>query len=270
MSTTEQITAPILIISAKSFLNKYFAAEAAARYKKPEESVEIVNDLNSSSIEASIKESAERGCKNVVMISSTEVYGCYEGENITEEFEIDSIESTLNSYLKAEAIAKSNCDALGLNLTILRCAEIIGTGMDGQIMQLVKTIYRGTYHHITDETARMSVVHAVDVARATFDMAGVAGTFNLTDGVDPTVRDLAEAIAYRLDHKRIFTLSVKKARTIARVGDYFPFIGFDSKKLKARYRTLTFSSEKLRSQLSWQPNSVTEYLRTHAYNDQSL
>jgi len=208
--------------------------------------------------------------REMVYVSSVEVYGRTEGEGYTEET-IPAPESVVGrAKLRTEEVLAQWCTERGVKLTILRCPPIVGTGMEGPLRSLVNSIYRGTYHHIDDETSRVSVVHAVDVARAIVDLAPIGGLYNFTDGVDPTRHDLAEAFAFRLQNKRIYTLRARRARMTARIADFIPFAGYGTAKLAERYRSLTYSSDKAAALLRWRPNSVTDYLRTHNYDENSL
>lgn len=208
--------------------------------------------------------------RQMVYVSSVEVYGRTEGTDYTEAT-IPTPESIVGrAKLHAEEVVSKWCADRGVVLTILRCPPIVGTGMEGWLRSLVNSIYRGTYHHVDDETSRVSVVHAVDVARAIVDLAPIGGTYNFTDGVDPSRHDLAEAFAFRLQNKRIYTLRSRRARLLARIADFIPFAGSGTDKLAERYRTLTFSNAKVVETLGWRPNSVTDYLRTHNYDENSL
>lgn len=208
--------------------------------------------------------------REMVYVSSVEVYGRTEGEGYTEETIPTPVSVVGRSKLRAEEVLMQWCAGRGVKLTILRCPPIVGTGMEGQLRLLVNSIYRGTYHHIDGETSRISVVHAVDVARAIVDLSPVGGLFNFTDGVNPTRHDLAEAFAFRLQNKRIYTLRARRAKITAGIADFIPFLGYGTAKLAERYKSLTFNSDKAASQLSWRPNSVTDYLRTHDYDENSL
>lgn len=208
--------------------------------------------------------------KNFVFISTVEVYGKQDGCGYNELTPTQPVTEFGRMKLEAENILVERCKKHGINLSIIRCAPVVCTGMHNPIRRLAADIYRGSYRHIADNDARTSVVHAVDVARAAVDIIGHEGIFNLTDGVDPSRHDLAEALSWRMGNKRIFTLPLSKARKLARINDWLPFTRFDSEMLKRETTSLTFSSEKIHGILGWRPNSVTEYLRTHVYDENSL
>ncbi|MDE6085139.1 MAG: NAD-dependent epimerase/dehydratase family protein, partial [Muribaculaceae bacterium] len=141
--------------------------------------------------------------RSLVYISSAIVYGLEQGEGIDET-------TTLSPSLR-DALAKRDvedfltnwCESHGVILSVLRPAMVIGTGMGGEMRALVNSIYRGTYRHVNGNEARVSVIHAIDVARAARMAAGKHGVWIITDGTDPLRRDLVEALAWRLRHKRV-------------------------------------------------------------------
>lgn len=204
--------------------------------------------------------------ENFVFLSSVEVYGRKDGENWSEADIADPDSPVGHAKLAAEEMLSEWCRERDVKLTILRLPLVVGTGMEGPLRKMVNRIYRGTYQHVAGNEARLSVVHATDVAKAVIDLGKTGGTFNLTDGVNPTVHDLAEAFAHRLNDKRIMTLSEKRARRWALMNDFIPGSFFTRQELKRMITTLTFSSVKAQ-EAGWQPQSVTEYLLTHDYEN---
>ncbi len=212
----------------------------------------------------------QRAPQAIVYISSAIVYGINNGEDISEEHTVVPAQRDARAKRDVEGFLTRWCNENGVSLAILRPALVVGTGMGGELRRLVNRIYRGTYRHVSGNEARVSVVHAVDLARAARLALGHTGVWNVTDGVDPTRHDLVEALAWRLKHKRVYSLSESKARLLARIGDYLPVTGFTRESLKGEFSTLTFDSRKLRDVTGLEPVSVTTYLRTHHYDDSSL
>ncbi len=190
-----------------------------------------------------------------LMISSTDIYDVTDGDNFNELTPLKA-----DSSLAADEQAFTEiCNARGLKPTILRCAPIVGTGMIGWPRQLAEKIYRGTYLGVSGNDARRSVVHAVSLPDAASAVLKSGEIYNVTDTVDPLVTDLADALAWRIAQKRIFSLKPK----------WFSLI-FGKKKLDNACRSLTFSCEKLRSAANFSPVSTVEYLKTHVYDERSL
>lgn len=144
-------------------------------------------------------------------------------------------------------------------MATLRCPYIIGTGMDGLPMRIAAGIKRGTFAHIRDNEAHISVIHATDVARAAQLASGIQGAYTLTDITDPSICDLAEALAHRLNDKRLLTIKRSWARWwYGR--SYFDELTTD------HTAPCTF----IEVFPDFRPTPVVEYLKTHVYDEQSL
>lgn len=195
-----------------------------------------------------------RGAMKAVMISSSDIYGDLTGTNINELSPIDEN----SDYAAEERRFAEICGENGLMPVILRCAPIVGTGMNGWPRLLAERIYRGTFVSIPGNEARRSVVHAVSLPQAAL-AASQGGTFNVTDAVDPTLNDFADALAWRIAQKRVFSLKPRLYRFI-----------FGKRNYDKATSTLTFSCEKLRSTGLYEPVSTVDYLKNHVYDDSSL
>lgn len=151
------------------------------------------------------------------------------------------------------------CRDCNLPLLSLYCPIIIGTGMVGLPRRMAAGIYRGSYFSIVGNESRLSAIHAADLADAVALAAGTDGSFTITDGVDHKLDDLAEALAYRLGDKRIYAIKPWMARL---------WYG------KEYYSQLTAdhlaSDSFAQAYPSFSPTPVTQYLRTHVYDEKSL
>lgn len=166
------------------------------------------------------------------------------------------------------------CDTTVFNgndatISILRPAHIVGTGMDGIPRMIVNGIARGTYFHVEGNDARISVVHALDVARLARTVATAGGEYRFSDNSNPTVTELAEALSVRVNHKRIPTLSPKWARIASRFGGWLG--GIDSKLLTILTSDNTIPNPTDLSSLSdFKPRNVVDYLSTHKYDENDI
>jgi len=159
----------------------------------------------------------------------------------------------------ADTVFSAKCGQNSLPAATLVCPNIIGTGMNGRMRRIAGGIYNGTYFHIRGSEGKTSVVHAVDVARAAVMAAGTTGRFTLTDGTTPSIRDVAEALAYRIDNKRLFTLPKWAARWwYSR--EFYGFLTSDTSE------TDTFAE----AFPEFLPTDTLMYLHTHIYDDASL
>lgn len=151
------------------------------------------------------------------------------------------------------------CSRLRLPVAVLVCPSIVCTGMRGLPMRIARGISRGTFALIRGSEARISVVHGVDVARAAAIAAGTQGSYVLTDGSDPTIADLAQALAYRLGDKRLVTIPPRLAR-LWYGREFYEELTTD------RCQPCTFCEVFP----DFKPQIVTQYLRTHVYDEESL
>ncbi len=155
-------------------------------------------------------------------------------------------------------IVEPGADSAG-GETVLVCPNIVGTGMTGLPMEIARRIAGGSYFHISGNEARLSTVHAVDVAKAVSLVLHTPGVYLLTDGYNPTYAEFAEALAWRIKQKRIFTVSPFWSRWLMN---------------RAFRRIVTTDSvldgSEFINRFGFKPNVVTEYLRTHVYDDESL
>lgn len=143
---------------------------------------------------------------------------------------------------------------------IIRTGHIVGTGMTGLPMRMAAAIKRSLYHHIKESEARISVIHALDVARLTRLLASIESEVNVTDGIDPTMHDFAEALSRRLNHKRIDTLTQRKAWWVHLAT---PLIGgLSHQDLHKVQEGWTMPTQKIEG---FTPINVVDYLNNHQY-----
>lgn len=236
----------------------------------------VISDPGEMTEEEAMKLIDDTKPKHVVVVSSTAVYGLSSGENIDETAPVRPADNASRHLASIEERVKERCKATGATCTILRPADVVGTGMVGFTGRMARDVNNGSYMHVKGNEAQRSIVHAIDVARAVRAVAEKAGdcgegVYNLTDRSGATIEQLADAIAYRLGNKRIFTTGLKAAKALALLGDItLGALPWSRKKLKARTTTLTFNSFAISKHTTWEPMSVTEYLKTHKYSEDDI
>lgn len=207
-----------------------------------------------------IAESFDDSPALAVMISSTDIYTPDEGW-LDEEAAVDD----KSPWVKLEEEFSAKASASGTPAYILRCAPIVGTGMTGSVRRLAESIYRGVFFHFPGNEARKSIVHATDVARAARFIADntlAPRIYNLTDGADPTLHDIAEALAYRMDNKRISNLSTKPQQ-------WFGRLVYGKERYSSYTSSELFSSSRIQV-AGFKPTDTCDYMRNHIYDDSSL
>lgn len=199
-----------------------------------------------------------------IMLSSTAIYPA-PCENADEAAPVDSA----CEWFRLEKEFTDKAVAKGRKTLIIRCGEIIGTGMNGFPGRLARMVWRGTFFHFPSNETRLSCIHASDVAALLGQLMteGVPADFptvvNLTDGCDCTIHDLAEALAYRMNEKRISTLSTGPQQWLGR-------LLYGKKLMSELMQTRTADSSLLRSLTGFNPVPVCTYLREHVYDETSL
>lgn len=262
------------------FMGRYIARELGHgnNYEPPALcQLTVISDPGEMTEDDAVKLIDDTKPKHVVVVSSTAVYGLSSGENIDETAPVRPADNASRHLASIEDSVKERCKATGAMCTILRPADVVGTGMEGFTGRLARDVNNGSYMHVKGNEAQRSIVHAIDVAkavRAVAEKAGddcIEGVYNLTDRSGATIEQLAEAIAYRLGNKRIFATGLKAAKALALLGDItLGALPWSRKKLKARTTTLTFNSFAISKHTTWEPMSVTEYLKTHKYSEDDI
>jgi len=197
-----------------------------------------------------------------IMVSSVDVYRQPEGTLISENAEIDYD----SQWAEYENFFENNCTTVGKPYIILRSADIIGTGMTGWPRELAEKIWKGSLMHFAGNDARVSVVHATDVASAVAALCTsevTEGVFNVTDGDNPTFHDFVDSLAFRMKNKHVSTLSTKGQLLLGQI--------FYGRRLYRKFTTeRTFDCSALCRTIDYKPTAVTYYLRTHIYDESSL
>lgn len=154
----------------------------------------------------------------------------------------------------------------GCVTTIMRLPHVVGTGMTGILIEIVAMIKRGTMFHVAGNEARVSVIHALDVARLALTLSAVGGDYTLSDGINPTWHDLVEALSVRVDHKRVTTIKPSWAKYLAWAG---PIIGGPDRDMLSKITTDSIV-EASELPVAGDMINVVEYLSTHNYDDHDI
>ena len=200
------------------------------------------------------------GLVSAVMISATDVYRKDDGVVWVDE---DSAVDPDNPYAVAEASFVRFCDDNGLKPAVLRCANPVGTGMDGLPMRLVRGIARGTLMHVRGCEGAVSVMHVRDLPRLVKLSAGSGLTVNVTDGTETSVDALIDALAVRVSNKHVFTVGKKLGRVIY------------SRSYRAMLSQRRLYSDSRLQRLLADAGAapltcVTDYLTNHTYTDEDI
>jgi nucleoside-diphosphate-sugar epimerase len=192
-----------------------------------------------------------------IFISTVSVYGSYEGENIDESSQLLANDPYGKSKIEAEVIVKKWCDDYNVICTILRLPLVIGANPPGNLGTMIRGIKKGYYFNIAGGNAKKSMVLATDVAKFILVAAEIGGTYNLTDGYNPTFNELSKNIANQIGKPFVPNLPRFIGLILAKFGDLlgnkFPI---NSDKFLKITSTLTFDDTKARLAFGWNPNPV--------------
>lgn len=195
--------------------------------------------------------------KSFIFISTVAVYGCERGEGITEEHPLNGDSPYAKSKIMAENFLKNWCSANEVSLGIIRPSLLAGVEAPGNLGAMVKGIKKGSFVNISGGKVRKSVLMAEDIARLLPILADKGGIYNVCDSYNPTFGELSASIASQLGKSKPISIPYIIAWLMAKIGD---LIGskapINSYKLEKMTQSLTFSNEKARRELGWEPLDV--------------
>ena len=197
--------------------------------------------------------------KSLVFISTVAVYGCESGELITEEHPLDGDTPYADSKKKAETYLTDWCAKKGVILGILRPSLLAGKNAPGNLGAMVNGIRKGFYLNIAGGKVKKSILMAEDIARLLPLVAEKGGIYNVCDTYQPTFGQIAESVARQLGKRKPVSIPYWMAWCMAKVGDLLGSKApINSLKLKKITESLTFSNDKARKELGWEPMDVLE------------
>ncbi len=193
--------------------------------------------------------------KSFVFISTVAVYGAEEGSQIEEDASLLGNTPYALSKINAEKILRSWGELHGVNVLIIRIPLVVGINPPGNLGAILKAIRSGYYFRLGEGEARKSMVLAEDLAKAIPYWADYSGTYNLTDGIDPALAELDSYLAYQ-SGKKVKSLPLAPFKWVAKIGDRIPGFPLTTYRLEKLGQSLTFSDQKARKELGWNPRPV--------------
>ena len=140
---------------------------------------------------------------------------------------------------------------------ILRPSLIAGPNPPGNLGVMIKGIKSGKYLSISNGIARKSVLMVQDIANIVQKKKKKGGVYNVCDSHHPTFYELSEKISLLLGKSKPFSIPLFIAKLLALVGDLMGGNApINSLKLSKITNSLTFSNEKIKKELGWEPSDV--------------
>lgn len=197
--------------------------------------------------------------KSLVFISTVAVYGCESGELITEEHPLNGEIPYAKSKIMAEEYLTQWCEKNGVVLGILRPSLLAGKNAPGNLGAMVNGIRKGFYLNIAGGKVKKSILMAEDIAHLLPLVAEKGGIYNVCDTYQPSFGQIAESVARQLGKRKPVSIPYWMAWCMAKVGDLLGSKApINSLKLKKITESLTFSNDKARKELGWEPMDVLE------------
>jgi GlcNAc-P-P-Und epimerase len=197
--------------------------------------------------------------QSFVFISTVAVYGVDAGENIDEQHPLNGSTPYAKSKIEAEDFLKEWCKKNNVLLSILRLPLIAGSNPPGNLGAMINGLKSGKYFNINGGLAKKSVVMAADIAKWIPAIAAKGGTYNLTDGYNPSFAELAAVIAKQLGKSSPKNIPGWVAQLIAFAGN---FLGskapINTDKLQKITATLIFNDNHARNSFGWKPQPVLD------------
>ena len=194
-----------------------------------------------------------------VCISTVAVYGCEYGNLITEEHPLNGGSPYAKSKIMAEKYLTEWGKKHNVVLGILRPSLLAGKNAPGNLGAMVNGVRKGFYMNIAGGSVVKSILMAEDIARILPFLIDKGGIYNVCDTRQPSFGELSISVAEQLGKRKPMSIPYWMAWCMAKVGDLLGSKApINSYKLKKMTKSLTFSNEKARRELGWEPMDVLE------------
>ena len=198
----------------------------------------------------------------LVFISTVAVYGCEYGNLITEEHPLNGGSPYAKSKIMAEKYLTEWGKKHNVVLGILRPSLLAGKSAPGNLGAMVNGVRKGFYMNIAGGSVVKSILMAEDIARILPFLIDKGGIYNVCDTRQPSFGELSISVAKQLGKRKPISIPYWMAWCMAKVGDLLGSKApINSYKLKKMTKSLTFSNEKARRELGWEPMDVLENYR---------
>jgi len=195
--------------------------------------------------------------KALIFISTVAVYGCEYGDLITEEHPLEGDSPYAESKIMAEKYLTEWCAKNGVVLGVLRPSLLAGKNAPGNLGAMVNGIKKGYYMNIAGGKVIKSILMAEDIARLVPLLEEKGGTYNVCDTRQPSFGEISMSVAKQLGKGKPISIPYWIAWCMAKVGDLLGSKApINSYKLEKMTRSLTFSNDKARKELGWEPMDV--------------
>lgn len=234
------------------------AAGKAHTVPKTEAEKQVFYDVNYQGTVNLCKALENAGIPKVfVFISTVAVYGCEFGEDIDEYHPLYGDSPYAKSKIMAEEYLTQWCLDHQVRLGILRPSLLAGKNAPGNLGAMVEGIKKRLYLNIAGGKVKKSILMAEDIARLLPLLEKKGGIYNVCDSYQPTFGEISASVAKQLGKHKPMSIPYWMAWCMAKVGDLLGSKApINSYKLEKMTKSLTFSNQKARHELNWEPLDV--------------
>ena len=141
----------------------------------------------------------------------------------------------------------------------MRPSLLAGKNAPGNLGAMVNGIKKGFYMNIDDGKVVKSILMAEDIAKLVPLVAEKGGVYNVCDTRQPSFGEISMSVARQLGKGKPLDIPYWMAWCMAKVGDLLGSKApINTYKLEKMTKSLTFSNEKARRELGWEPMDVLE------------
>jgi nucleoside-diphosphate-sugar epimerase len=151
------------------------------------------------------------------------------------------------------------CRGNNVTLGILRPSLLAGKDAPGNLGAMVSGIKKRLYMNVAGGKVVKSILMAEDIANVLPLIVEKGGIYNVCDSSQPSFGQISASVARQLGKNNPVSIPYWMAWCMAKVGDLLGSKApINSYKLQKMTKNLTFSNEKVRKELNWEPLDVLE------------
>ena len=196
--------------------------------------------------------------KSFVFISTLSVYGTSVGVGIEETHPLDGMSPYAKSKIMAEEYLQKWAKKNDVLLSILRPSLMTGPNAPGNLGAMVNGIKKGRYFNVAHGNARKSLLMVYDIANVLPKLVDKGGVYNICDDSQPSYAELSKLMCEQLGKKPPLSIPMWLAKPLAWIGDIIPNFPINTYRLKKLTQTCTYSNERIKRSLDWQPMNVLD------------
>jgi nucleoside-diphosphate-sugar epimerase len=240
----------------------HLAAKVHSLPKTPKEEQDFYQ-VNVAGTEGLLESARANKVRRFVFFSTVGVYGKDADFHGDEQSPCRPVSVYAKSKHAAEQSVLDAASHGGPEGVVLRFPVVYGPFDRGNVAGLVRAIYRKHFFYFGNGEALRSMISSRNAAeaayRAAFEPRAANKVFCVTDGRDYTVQELVECICHALNVSwRPPHVPLTMAKGMGKVGDFLETVArnplpINSDKVKKLSRPLTFSCEKAKEELRYQP-----------------